>query len=107
MLSEISAVIIFGRRSTGVRAVITPITGPFTSGVNSVAVKSAAITPHAGRPSGSSQSGTVSATIPSAASRSGGKRLTTTTAAMLPITAPAPIAVKKRPAIFESPEKWS
>ena len=68
MLSEISAVIIFGRSSAGVRAVITPITGPFTSGVNSIAVKSAAITPQAGRSSGSSQSGSVIATIATAAS---------------------------------------
>ena len=107
MLSEISAVIIFGRRSTGVRAVITPITGPFTSGVKSIAVNSAAITPQAGRSSGSSQSGSVIATIPNAASRSGWTRLTTTTAPMLPSSAPAPIAVKKSPATFESPEKLS
>ena len=49
----------------------------------------------------------VSATIPIAASRSGGKRLTTTMAPILPITAPAPIAVKKSPAILASPEKLS
>ena len=41
------------------RAVITPITGPFTNEMKSIIVKRAAMTPHAGRPSGSSQSGIV------------------------------------------------
>ncbi len=107
VLIEISAVIIFGRSSTGVRAVMMPITGPLTSGVNTIAVKSAAITPPAGRSSGSSHSGRVSATIAKAARRSGCTRLITATAARLPMSAPAPMAVKNSPAIFESPEKLS
>jgi hypothetical protein len=41
------AVITFGRSASGVRAVSTPMIGPFTSGVNSVAVKSATTTSHA------------------------------------------------------------
>ena len=86
---------------------ITPITGPLTSGMKSIAVKSAAITPQAGSSSGSSQSGSDIATIASAASLIGGNRLISRTAPTLPSSAPAPIAVKKSPATLESPEKLS
>ena len=62
------AVITFGRSASGVRAVRTPIIGPLTSGVKSVAAKSATITSHACAVSGSTQSGTANARIPNAAS---------------------------------------
>ena len=41
MLTEITAVITFARRSSGVRAVRTAMIGPLMSGVKSVAAKSA------------------------------------------------------------------
>ena len=86
---------------------ITPITGPLTSGRKSIAVNSVAITPQAGSSSGSSQSGSDIATTPSAASRSGGNRLINRTAPIVPSRAPALIAVKKSPATLESPAKLS
>ena len=93
MLIERIAVITFGRSASGVRAVRTPISGPLTSGVKSVATKSAAITIQALDATGSTQSGTANARIPSVASRSGATRRTIITAKIVPTSAPAPSEV--------------
>ena len=75
--------------------------GPLTSGVKSVAVKSASITSQACDVSGSTQSGTANARIPNAASLRGATRRTTKTAQTVPTSVPAPSAAKNRPAIRE------
>lgn len=66
-----NAVINFGRSASGVRVVISPITGAFTSGCGIVETNKAAMIAHSGRSSPRSQIGSGSATIPIAASLSG------------------------------------
>ena len=65
------AVIAFGRISGVMRDVSTPITGPFTSGVKSVAEKSASVNAQVGRSMPSTHSGTVTPRMAAAARRSG------------------------------------
>ena len=93
-----TAVITFARSACGVRIVITPISGAFTSGPNSDETKSTATTPQAGRWSASSGIGRTRPTSAHAARRIGSNRGTSFTATTLPTTAPAPNAAKKTPA---------
>ena len=87
------AVIAFGRISGVIRDVSMPMTGPFTSGVNSTAEKSASVNTHVGRSMPSSHNGSVTPRIAPAASRSGWVLGMSMTAKIVPISAPAPSAL--------------
>jgi hypothetical protein len=86
-LAVISAVRTLARSDSGVRAVRTATIGPLTSGTNRLATNSAAATTGHGGRSGSIQSGSANARIPS--------------------SAPAPNAAWKTPAIHELPPNSS
>ncbi len=97
----------FGRSVSGVRVVITPISGALTSGPKKDDAKSTAITPTTGRSSPSSQRGSVSATSDIAPRRTGSWRGTIRIATTLPSTAPAPSAPKNAPATLGLPPNSS
>ena len=96
-----TAVISFGRSASGVRVVISPITGALTSGCGMVETNRAAIVAQSGRSSPSSQIGTDSATIPNAASFSGLNRGINFIARTMPSSAPAPREANSAPATRE------
>ena len=93
VFSAMIAVIALGRISGVIRDVSTPMTGPFTSGVNNVAENSASVNTQAGRSIPSSQSGSVTPRIAAAARRRGCVRGMSITAKIVPINAPAPSAL--------------
>ena len=74
------------------RAVRTPKTGPLISGAKNDAANSATMTTGQGGRNGSTHIGTRKARIAIPASRSGATFRTTTIAARLPTSAPAPSA---------------
>ena len=96
-----TAVITFARSASGVRMVMTPISGALTSGPKIDDAKSASTTPARGSSNASAKIGIVSATNAVAPRRSGSKRVTSRTATTLPSTAPAPNAAKNSPATLE------
>ncbi len=102
-----TAVVTVARSASGVRVVITVISGALTSGPKNDDSASAAITPATGSSSASTKTGSVSATNDVAPSRSGSYRPTSFTATMLPATAPMPNAAKKAPATRALPSNSS
>ena len=92
VLIETTAVIILGRSATGVRDVSTAKNGPLMSGVKNMPTKSATVTTGHGGMNGNTQIGTTKRRIETPASRNGATFRTTTIAATLPTTAPAPRA---------------
>ncbi len=93
----------FGRSASGVRIVITLISGALTSGPKIDDTKRTAITAGAdsGRPSRGS--GTVRATTATAPSLAGSNLGASLTVSATPISEPAPNAAKKSPAMPELP----
>src|SRR5262245_58663122 len=96
-----TAVITFARSASGVRTVITLISGALTSGPKNDDTASAVITAGTGSSIASANTGIVNASNAVAPSRSGSKRPTIRTATMLPRTAPIPNAAKNAPATLE------
>ena len=97
----ITAVITLARTASGVRIVITPISGALTRGPKNDESASATTTAGTGSSIASAKTGRVSATKAVAPSRSGSYRPTSRTATRLPSTAPTPKAAKKTPATRE------